>query len=203
MGYDFRVCKQLQRLQLQGCHWEKTNIISQWSKRVGIMYFSDPLSFVLNLILLFIQVWFPWVFVAVGRLSLVAAGRGCSLLWCIGFSSRWLLLLGSAGSRHMGFNSCGPQAQLVHGIWDLPRPGIEPIPLADGFLSTIPPGKSYISFLMLKNREAVQDSGLNVNSGVGELGSSSGSMTMILGRLFILFVFVSSVKWRKVWHLLC
>ena len=43
-------------------------------------------------------------------LSLVAASRGYSLLWCTGFSLRWLLLLWSTGSRHMGFSSCGFQA---------------------------------------------------------------------------------------------
>ena len=40
-------------------------------------------------------------------LSLVAASRGYSLLWCVGFSLRWLLLLWSTGSRCVGFSSCG------------------------------------------------------------------------------------------------
>ena len=31
-----------------------------------------------------------------------AVSRGCSLLWCAGFSLRWLLLLWSMGSRHVG-----------------------------------------------------------------------------------------------------
>ena len=44
-------------------------------------------------------------------LSLVVASRGYSLLRCVGFSLRWLLLLQSTGSRHMGFSSCGTQAQ--------------------------------------------------------------------------------------------
>ena len=43
--------------------------------------------------------------------SLVAASRGYSLLWCTGFSWRWLLLLWSTGSRHAGFSSCGTWAQ--------------------------------------------------------------------------------------------
>ena len=45
------------------------------------------------------------------RLSLVAASRGCSSLQCAGFSSRWLLLLQSTGSRHTGFSSCAARAQ--------------------------------------------------------------------------------------------
>ena len=36
---------------------------------------------------------------------------GYSLLWCMGFSSRWLLLLRSTGSRCVGFSSCGSRAQ--------------------------------------------------------------------------------------------
>ena len=38
-------------------------------------------------------------------------------------------------------SSCGPQAQLFQGIWDLPRPGIKPASsaLAGGFLTTRPP----------------------------------------------------------------
>ena len=54
--------------------------------------------------------WLLWVFVAVHGLSLVAASKGYSLLWCAGFSLPWLFLLQSTGSRPMGFSSCGTQA---------------------------------------------------------------------------------------------
>ena len=40
------------------------------------------------------------------RVSLVAGSRGFSLWWCVNFSSQWFLL-GSTGSRHLGFSSCG------------------------------------------------------------------------------------------------
>ena len=52
-----------------------------------------------------------WLFVAAHGLSLVAASGGYSLLQCVGFSLRWLLLLRSTGSRHVGFSCCGVQAQ--------------------------------------------------------------------------------------------
>ena len=41
-------------------------------------------------------------------------------------------------------SSCGSRAQLLRGMWDLPRPGLEPVSLAlAGRLSTTaPPGKS-------------------------------------------------------------
>ena len=40
-------------------------------------------------------------------------------------------------------SSCGSRAQLLRGIWDLPRPGLEPVsPALAGRLSTtVPPGK--------------------------------------------------------------
>ena len=40
-----------------------------------------------------------------------AVSGGYSLLWCTGFSLRWLLLLQSTGSRCVGFSSCGTGAQ--------------------------------------------------------------------------------------------
>ena len=41
------------------------------------------------------------------------------------------------------FSSCGAQALLLRGMWDLPGPGLEPMSpaLAGGFLTTAPPGK--------------------------------------------------------------
>ena len=40
-------------------------------------------------------------------------------------------------------SSCGSRAQLLRGMWDLPRPGLEPVsPALAGRLSTtVPPGK--------------------------------------------------------------
>ena len=40
-------------------------------------------------------------------------------------------------------SSCGSQAQLLLGMWDLPRPGLEPVSpaLAGRFSTTAPPGK--------------------------------------------------------------
>ena len=46
--------------------------------------------------------WLHWVFVAARGLSLAAASGVYSLLQCVGFSLRWLLLLRSMGSRHAG-----------------------------------------------------------------------------------------------------
>ena len=48
-------------------------------------------------------------------------------------------------------SNCGSRAQLLHGMWDLPRPGLEPVcPALAGRLSTTaPPGKPKLwKFLM-------------------------------------------------------
>ena len=40
-------------------------------------------------------------------------------------------------------SNCGSRAQLLRGMWDLPRPGLKPVSpaLAGGFSTTAPPGK--------------------------------------------------------------
>ena len=75
--------------------------------------------------------------------SLVVASGGYPTLRCVGFSLWWLLLQQSTGFRRAGFSSCGTGAQLLHGMWDLPGPGLEPVSpaLAGGFLTTAPPRK--------------------------------------------------------------
>ena len=69
------------------------------------------LSFFKKIYLFIVYFWLRWVFVAARGLSLVAASRGYSSWWCVGFSLRWLLLLWSTGSRRTGFSSCGTRAQ--------------------------------------------------------------------------------------------
>ena len=112
----------------------------------------------------FIYLWLHQVFIAACGLSLVAASRGYSSLRCAGFSLRWLLLLRSTGSRHAGLSSCdlqalerrlsscGARAWLLHGMWDLPGPGLGPVSpaLAGRFLTAVPPGKSLFNVLIEK-----------------------------------------------------
>ena len=50
------------------------------------------------------------------------------------------------------FSNCGSRAQSLHGMWDPPRPGLEPVSpaLAGRLPTTAPPGKppDYLSFLI-------------------------------------------------------
>ena len=48
-------------------------------------------------------------------------------------------------------SSCGSRAQLLRGMWDLLRPGLEPVSpaLAGGFSTTAPPGKPLYTFMYI------------------------------------------------------
>lgn len=57
----------------------------------------------------------------------VVVSRGHSLVALLGLLTAGLLLLQSPGSQHMGFCSCGTQAYLPWGTWNLSRQGFEPV----------------------------------------------------------------------------
>ena len=98
---------------------------------------------------------FVLLFICLSKMHLFWAALGCCMgflqlrqvrapLWflCLSFSLPWLLLSPSTASKCMGFSSCGTWAP--GGMWNLPRPGIEPMSpaLAGRFLTTEPLGKS-------------------------------------------------------------
>ena len=72
--------------------------------------FTDNKSIFCYLFIFYFLILFyfglPWVFVPARRLSLGAASRVYSWLRCESFLLQWLLLLWSAGSRHLSFSSC-------------------------------------------------------------------------------------------------
>ena len=78
------------------------------------------------------------LFIEVHRLLTV----GASLVW-----GTWAIESGlsSYGAHESGLSSYGAWAWLLHGMWDLPRPGIKHMSpaLAGGFLTTGPPGKPF------------------------------------------------------------
>ena len=151
-------------------------MLFNFSKKNGNLYFSF-----LRLLLVCLFVFFGYIvssLLCMGFLQLRQAG---ATLHCGGFSccgagalgtrasvvvarglsscGSWALQLWLTGSVVVahGLCSCGTQAQLLHGMWDLPGPGIEPVvpALAGRFLTTAPPGKP-LSFITIINR------GLNV-----------------------------------------
>ena len=108
-------------------------------------------------IYLFIYLWLRWVFVAVRGLSLVVA-RGPLFIAVRGplfIAVRGPFSIAAppvAGHRlhTRRLSNCGSRAQLLRGMWDLPRPGLEPVSpaLAGRFSTTAPPGKPSLEFLM-------------------------------------------------------
>ena len=72
-----------------------------------------------------------------------ALGTQASVVVARGLSS-----CGSWALQHW-LSSCGTWAYLLNSMWDLPRPGVEPVSpaLAGGFLTTVPPGKSLFWYL--------------------------------------------------------
>ena len=83
-----------------------------------------------------------------------AGFSSCSLqaqqLWLVGSRALASVVvarrLSSCGARALErrLSSCGTRAQLLHGMWDLPGPGLEPVSLAlaGRFLTTVLPGMS-------------------------------------------------------------
>ena len=108
---------------------------------ISSTYFSFLIDFNKKYIYLFRLLWF---FIVMHKLSLVAVSRGYGSLWCVGFSLQWYLLGTQALSVWASVVVACGLSSLVHGIWDLPRPEIEPTSpvLAGGFLTMGPAGKS-------------------------------------------------------------
>ena len=83
------------------------------------------------------------VFLSVRGLSLVVASGGHSSSQCAGLSLSRPLLLRRTGSRRAGSAIVAHGPSCSAAMWDLPRPGLEPVsPALAGRLSTtVPPGK--------------------------------------------------------------
>ena len=125
-----------------------------------VLFFLIFLMIFLSAYVLFIYVcmyvWLCWVFVSVQGLSLVVASGGHSSSRCGGHSSS--RCVGLSLSRPLvaehrlqthRLSNCGSRAELLRGMWDLPRPGLEPASpaLAGRFSTTAPPGKPCSIFL--------------------------------------------------------
>ena len=85
-------------------------------------------------------------------LSLVVASRGHSSSRCVGLSLSRPLLFAEHRLQTRRLSSCGSRAQLLRGMWDLPRPGLEPVSpaLAGRFSTTAPPGKPQTLIILIE-----------------------------------------------------
>ena len=94
-------------------------------------------------------------FLCEGFLQLQQAGatlhRGARASYCRGLS------VAEHRLQTRRLTNCGSRAQLLRGMWDLPRPGLEPVSpaLAGRFSTTAPPGKPSVSILIHKDDSEV------------------------------------------------
>ena len=95
----------------------QNNLFKFKSQIANITFLSRILFFNKFIYFILFYFWLCWVFIAACGLSLVAASRGYSSLWCAGFSLQWLLLLGAwaLGAQASvvvacGLSSCGSRA---------------------------------------------------------------------------------------------
>ena len=127
---------QTERVWIHFDHW-----VAMWPEPVIWLFFLN-----FGFIYLF---WLCWVFTSVWGPSLVGGKRGPLFIAVRGL----LTIAASPVAEHRlqmrRLSNCGSWAQLLHGIWDLPRPGLEPVsPALAGRLSTTaPPGKPSLTFL--------------------------------------------------------
>ena len=116
---------------------------------------SEHHSFFFFLINLFIYLIFFFFFLAVLGLRFCArAFSSCGERGPLFIAVRGpLTVAASLVAEHRlqthSLSSCGSRAQLLRGMWDLPRPGLEPVSpaLAGRFSTTAPPGKPLSTIL--------------------------------------------------------
>ena len=151
----FSICQCLWKARGEG-DWEMVGIGQEGCQlgRIALssFFFFNVEQFCHNIAFLFIY-FFIYVFIfgcfvsfllCTGCLQLQRVGdtlpcgawaSHCSCFSCCG---EWAL------ERRL--SSCGTRAQLLHGMWDLPGPGLEPMSpaLAGGLLTTALPGYLYL-----------------------------------------------------------
>ena len=92
--------------------------------------------------------YFLFIYVCIGLRFCARAFSSCSKRWPLFIAVRGpLIIAASLVAEHRlqtrRLSNCGSQAQLLCGIWDLPRPGLKAVSpaLAGRFSTTAPPGK--------------------------------------------------------------
>ena len=137
-------------------HFQCESILLVYLKRTEIpntMELTAAFTFLKNkFIYLFIFCCIGSSLLHEGFLQLQRAGAtlrcGARASYCGGFSCCGAQALGAWASRVVarGLSNCGTRAQLLHGMWHLPGPGLEPMSpaLAGGFLITALRGKPSI-----------------------------------------------------------
>ena len=114
-----------------------------------LLEIKNPIMFHFFFLIFFLKYLFIYLFMAVLGLRFCArAFSSCGKRGPLFIAVRGpLIIAASLVAEHRlqtrRLSSCGSRAQLLRGMWDLPRPGLEPLSpaLAGRFSTTAPPGK--------------------------------------------------------------
>ena len=104
---------------------------------------SPCLCYFFIFFIIYLFIWLCWVFVSVAR-AFSSCGKREPLFIAVRGP---LTIAASPVAEHRlqtrRLSNCGSRAQLLRGMWDPPRPGLEPMSpaLAGRFSTTAPPGK--------------------------------------------------------------
>ena len=98
------------------------NILNPFNFSLILLFFKFIYLFI------YIYFWLFWVFVSVRGISLVAASRG-HFIAVRGPLTVAASLVAEHRLQTRRLSSCGSRVQLLRGMWDLPRPGLEPVSL--------------------------------------------------------------------------
>ena len=142
------------------CHLKYTlNVFQMFRCSIKFSYRGVNSPFIISFFFFLLYFYFIFPFLAaLGLRCCTRAFSSCQERWggatlhcgarashCSGFSCCRAQALGTRASVVVAhrLSSCGSWAQLRHGMWDLPGPGIEPVSpaLAGRFLTSVPLGK--------------------------------------------------------------
>ena len=101
----------------------------------------------------FLILFYYLLLAALGLRCCARAFSSCGEQGLLFVAVRGLLTVVASLVAEYRLSSCGARAQLLHGMWDLPGPGLEPMSpaLAGGFLTTAPPGKPSTQVLLIED----------------------------------------------------
>ena len=103
----------------------------------------------------FLKIIYLFIYLFLAVLGLRFLCEGFLQLWRAGATLHCGVAASLAAEHKLQtrrLSSCGSRAQLLRGMWDLPRPGLEPVsPALAGRLSTtVPPGKPKCNKLLIE-----------------------------------------------------
>ena len=128
----------------------RLSLISTWT-RAFFFFFNTICNWVFHVFFCGLFIYLFILFMAVlGLRFCVRAFSSCGKRGPLFIAVRGpLTIAASLVAEHRlqthRLSNCGSRAKLLRGMWDLPRPGLEPVSpaLAGGFSTTAPPGKPW------------------------------------------------------------